>query len=55
MKADIGGRRGRRSVLSGLLVKWKMRKSWKKGKEKMKNKKVMVWMEEIVGIVGGTD
>ena len=32
------------------MIKWKMSKSWRKRKEKMKVKKVMVWME--VGIRG---
>ena len=28
-------------------MKGKMRKSWRKWKEKMKKKKVMVWVEEM--------
>ena len=29
------------------MMKWKIRKSWRKRKEKMKIKQVMVWMKEM--------
>ena len=37
-----------------LMMKWKMSKSRRKMKEKMKTEKMMVWMEEI-GDGGGWD
>ena len=33
------------------MMKWKMSKSWRKRKSKMKMKKMMVWMEEM-GVEG---
>ena len=38
------------------MMKWKISKSWRKRKEKMKMKKVMVWVEEMrvrYGLVAG--